>query len=94
MVQPSSFRWTPEEHLAEAKRHLAAAELNLARQPGTVARLARVQDHQGEASASALLTTMERSLATMRTHWDMILREIAGRSSLPHPEPGNPPSLP
>jgi hypothetical protein len=67
---------TLQEELAQADRHIAEGEARLARQADLIARM--VADGRDTALPEELLDTMERTLAAMRAHRELILREIAG----------------
>jgi hypothetical protein len=71
-----SFGTTHDEELALADQHIAEAEARITRQHLLIARLAA--GHLGTSMAEALLATLKRSLATMHTHRQTILAEIAG----------------
>ena len=66
---------TLQEELAQAARHIAAGEARLARQADLIARM--VADGHDTVLPEELLDTMERTLAAMRAHRELILREIA-----------------
>lgn len=64
-----------DEHLALAQRHVAEGEQRVAQQMRLVDRLAT--DGRDTADAAKFLETLMQSLAVMRDHLQLILREIA-----------------